>query len=200
MSSTNAGPNTAKQILDLACELAQTRGYNAFSYRDLARQIGIRSASVHHHFPTKADLGRAMIQRYRAQFAEMLEGIDRSRKSPSEKLRAYFDLFRQTARSDRGVCLGGMLAADILTLAAEVQTELNGFFTDSEEWLRGVLEAGVASGDLSVNASPGDVAVTIVSTLEGAMMVARAHGDAATFDRACRGLLESLISSFRHPG
>lgn len=195
MRTTNAGTSTAEQILDLACELAQTRGYNAFSYRDLAQQIGIKPASIHHHFPTKADLCRAMIRRYRERFADALEGIDRSRKGPSERLRAYFDLFRQTARSDRGVCLGGMLAADLLTLAPAVQAELQGFFADSEEWLKGVLEAGAASGDLSVNGSPEDVAMAIVSALEGAMMVARAHADAASFDRASRWLLESLTKS-----
>jgi len=195
MDTTNATTSTAEQILALACELVQTRGYNAFSYRDLAGQIGIKSASIHHHFPTKADLGKAMLRRYRENFADALEAIDRSRKSPSGRLSAYFDLFRQTARSDRGVCLGGMLAADMLTLAPEVQAELRAFFADSEEWLKGVLEAGAASGDFSLNGSPKDVALAIVSALEGAMMVARAHADPARFDRATRCLLDSLTKS-----
>jgi TetR/AcrR family transcriptional repressor of nem operon len=195
MHTTNAGPSTADQIVELASELAQTRGYNAFSYRDLAQRIGIRAASIHHHFPTKADLGRAVIRRYREQLADNLERIEHSRKTPSEQLRAYFDLSRQTVRSDCGVCLGGMMAAELLTLAPEVRAELRGFFADGEEWLAGVLEAGAASGELSVTGSPRDAAVAIVSALQGAMMVARAHADPASFDRTSRWLLESLTRS-----
>lgn len=195
MHTANAATSTAEQIVELACELAQTRGYNAFSYRDLALQIGIRAASIHHHFPSKADLCRAMIQRHREQLADSLERIGHSGKRPSERLRAYFELSRQTVRSDCGVCLGGMLAAELLTLAPEAQTELKGFFTDGEEWLRGVLEEGVAAGELSVNGSPRDAAVAIVSALQGAMMVARAHADPASFYRTIRWLLEFLTGA-----
>lgn len=195
MSTTNAASGTSAQILDLACELTQTRGYNAFSYRDIAGQIGIRTASIHHHFPTKADLARAMVRRYRERFAESVEAIDRSGKGPSEKLRAYFGLYRQTVGANCGVCLGGMLAADVLTLAPEVQAEVKAFFEDREQWLTDVLEAGVASGELSVTGSPRDAAVMIVGALQGAMMVARAHGATESFERASRWLLDSLTTA-----
>lgn len=192
MGMTDRSPNTAEQILDVAGELAQTRGYNAFSYRDLAQQVGIRTASIHHHFPTKADLGQAVIRRYRERFAEALQGIDAAGLDPSAKLRAYVGLYRQTVGSDCGVCLGGMLAAELLTLAPEVQAELQAFFDDGEAWLQGVLRAGADSGELHFSEPAEDAALAIVSALQGAMIIARAHGDVANFDRASRWLVESF--------
>lgn len=193
--NTNVAASTAEQILDLACELAQTRGYNAFSYRDLAREIGIRSASIHHHFPTKADLGKAMIQRYRERFADMLEEIDRAANGPADKLRAFLGLYQHTVRSEGGVCLGGMFAAEQLTLAPEIQTELCAFFTDGEAWLQEVLAAGAESGEITVTGSPKDAAAAIIGALQGAMMVARAHDDRESFDRTRRWIEELHLGS-----
>src|SRR5690606_19979118 len=165
------------------------------SYRDLAQEIGIRSASIHHHFPTKADLGKAMIRRYRERFAERLQEIDGGGSSPLEKLRAFVGLYGQTARSECGVCLGGVLAAELLTLAPEVQAELKEFFTQAEHWLAEVLAAGAATGEITLQGPARGAAVAFVATLQGAMMVARAHGDVESFDAASGWLLASLSGS-----
>jgi TetR/AcrR family transcriptional repressor of nem operon len=89
-------PGTIDQLLDAAQELAQTRGYNAFSYRDLAERVGIRSASIHHHFPSKADLGRALVARYRDRFSDGLRRIGAGQGDAPAQLAAYVDLLRAT--------------------------------------------------------------------------------------------------------
>ena len=73
-----ASPSTATRILDVAEGLAQTRGFNGFSYADIAAEIGITKASLHYHFPSKADLGRALVRRYTERFMDALDAIEAS--------------------------------------------------------------------------------------------------------------------------
>src|SRR6185503_12431598 len=101
----------AQAILDVAEELAQTRGYNGFSYADIAAKLGVTKASLHYHFPSKAELGRALIARYHTAFSAALEAIDQHALKPGEKLRQYVGLYDAVMRNDR-MCLCGMLAAE----------------------------------------------------------------------------------------
>src|SRR3712207_26318 len=103
-----ANTETAAQILDLAQELVQLRGYNAFSYRDIAEQVGIQTASIHYHFPTKAHLGRALVVRYRERFLAALSQIDATTTDPKLKLKRYIELYKQTLSSKGKLCLCGM--------------------------------------------------------------------------------------------
>jgi TetR/AcrR family transcriptional repressor of nem operon len=185
-------PGTIDQLLDAAQELAQTRGYNAFSYRDLAERVGIRSASIHHHFPSKADLGRALVARYRDRFADALRRIAAGQGDAPTKLAAYVDLFRATYEQGNRLCLGGMFAADLPTLPSEVQAQVRGFYTDNEAWLTRLLDAGRRSSELDFEGSPRDAAAALLDGLEGALLGARAHGSAARFARASRWLLLSV--------
>src|SRR5215218_10339125 len=124
MTDDTTRGSTATQILDVAQELAQTRGYNAFSYRDLAERVGIRSASIHHHFPAKGDLGRALVARYRERFSDALRRIGAANGGSAVKLAAYVELFRATYEQGGRLCLGGMFAADLPTLPSEVQEQV----------------------------------------------------------------------------
>jgi TetR/AcrR family transcriptional repressor of nem operon len=104
----------ATAILDVAEQLAQTRGYNGFSYADIAAQLGVTKASLHYHFPSKAELGRALIQRYHRLFGAALEAIA-GRNPPQEKLKQYVGLYDSVLSNER-MCLCGMLAAEYATL------------------------------------------------------------------------------------
>src|ERR1700683_5254922 len=90
---TAALTRAATAILDVAEKLAQTRGYNGFSYADIAAQLGVTKASLHYHFPSKAELGRALIERYRVLFGAALDAIDQQTKEPHEKLKQYVGLY-----------------------------------------------------------------------------------------------------------
>src|SRR5262245_32395697 len=110
----------AKAILDIAEQLVQTRGYNGFSYADIAARLGVTKASLHYHFASKAELGRALIARYHEVFGAALEAIDQRPDEAPKKLRQYVDLYDGVMRNDR-MCLCGMLAAEYATLPAPMQ-------------------------------------------------------------------------------
>src|ERR1700733_4336739 len=120
LSRTAAPTAAATAILDVAERLAQTLGYNGFSYADIAAQLGVTKASLHYHFPTKAELGRALIERYRTVFGAALEAIDQSDVTPREKLQRYVGLY-DSVLSDERMCLCGMLAAEYATLPRPMQ-------------------------------------------------------------------------------
>src|SRR5687768_13019152 len=103
--------DTPQRILDVAERLVQTRGFNAFSYADIADALHVTKASLHYHFPTKADLGRQLIERYAAAFTQALADIDRASDDVAVKLRRYVNLYREVLRANR-MCLCGMLAAE----------------------------------------------------------------------------------------
>lgn len=103
--------DTAQQILDIAEQLAQVRGFNAFSYADVATELGITKASLHYHFQGKAELGQALITRYTQRFAQALAQIDSNPADASVKLAAYADLYADALRGQR-ISLCGMLAAE----------------------------------------------------------------------------------------
>lgn len=182
---------TASQILDVAEQLVQVRGFNGFSYADVAAELHITKAALHYHFAGKADLGEALISRYASRFAGALAGVDASDVSASGKLAAYADLYLQVLRNRR-MCLCGMLAAEYQTLPQPMREAVIAFFDSNESWLEGVLEQGRRDGTLQFAGLALDAARMVVSGLEGAMLVARPYGDIARFQSAAENLLAGL--------
>jgi TetR/AcrR family transcriptional repressor of nem operon len=185
--------DTSQRILDIAERLMQTRGYNAFSYADIAQSLRVTKASLHYHFPTKAELGQRLIERYRQAFLRALESIDESGVDSLERLRRYSGLYLQVLRNDR-MCLCGMLAAEFTTLPKPMKEELKEFFDENERWLVAVLEDGRAAKKLSFAGPARDVARHLVSSLEGAMMMARSYDDVARFEATAKRLLAALAA------
>ena len=186
--------DTASRILDIAERLAQTRGFNGFSYADVAAELKLSKASLHYHFPGKAELGEALIARYAARFADALDEIDRRAGDPPAKLDAYARIYADVL-SDRRMCLCGMLAADYDTLPKPMRDAVIRFFDDNEAWLTGVLEHGQEEGTLRLSGSANDAAQALVSGLEGALLIARPYGDVARFQAAATQLLTSLVGA-----
>ncbi len=197
MKKTLSPPRTAPltaaatAILDVAEQLAQTRGYNGFSYADIAAQLGVTKASLHYHFPSKAELGRALIERYRGLFATALEAIDAHTLEPQEKLRQYVGLYESVLSNER-MCLCGMLAAEHSTLPPPMQEELKLFFDANERWLTTVLDKGLRAGVLRFMEPAQERARVLIGTLEGAMLVARSYGNPQRFQRAAACVLADL--------
>jgi TetR/AcrR family transcriptional repressor of nem operon len=186
----------AARILDIAERLAQTRGFNGFSYADIAAEMSVTKASLHYHFPSKADLGRALLVRYQSVFGECLEAIDRAAPSAREKLERYVALYDGVLRDDR-MCLCGMFAAEYATLPPPMQDELRRFFDANERWLAAVLQHGRDAGELSFWDPPDERARVFLGALEGAMLVARSYKDDRRFRMAAEHLLADLSGKAR---
>jgi TetR/AcrR family transcriptional regulator, transcriptional repressor for nem operon len=187
----SARGDTARNILDAAERLVQTRGFNGFSYADIAAELAVTKASLHYHFPTKAALGRALIARYREAFLGALAAIDAEELDALEALSRYVRLYAAVL-SDQRMCLCGMVAAEYATLPKGMQEEIRRFFTANEVWLAQVIEEGAAAGVLSVRSTPLECARLVLSTLEGAMLVARSYQSLARFEVTARRLLDEL--------
>jgi TetR/AcrR family transcriptional regulator, transcriptional repressor for nem operon len=181
----------AQKILDVAERLAQVRGFNGFSYADIAAELSVTKASLHYHFPSKAALGSALIVRYQAAFAAALEAIDAKARGARDRLNRYVALYDNVMRNDR-MCLCGMFAAESATLPAEMQQELRRFFDANERWLSTVLEQGHGDGELSFWDPPQERARIFLGALEGAMLVARSYKDHRRFQVAAEHLLGDL--------
>ena len=182
---------TAERVLDIAERLMKIRGFNSFSYADIAAELGITKASLHYHYPGKAELGQALITRYTQRFNEALADIDRGAPDARAKLEAYVDLYAGVLRNER-MCMCGILAAEYQTLPDTMRSEVIRFFDDNQKWLVRVLKEGKADGTLTFSGRAADVAQGILGTLEGAMLVARPYGDMARFDAAAKQLLNGL--------
>ena len=186
--------DTASRILDVAERLVQTRGFNGFSYADVAAELKISKPSLHYHFPSKAELGEALIGRYAARFSDALAAIDDRGDGAAAKLDAYASIYADVLKEQR-MCLCGMLAADYDTLPAPMRDAVVRFFDENEAWLTRVLEQGVEEGTLHLSGSASEAAQAIVSGLEGALLIARPYGNVARFQAASTRLLTSLTSA-----
>ena len=190
MAST--GPlATADRILDVAERLVQVQGFNGFSYADIAAEVHIRKASLHHHFPTKAALGKALIARYRANFLAALAAIDRRGSDAPAKLQEYAQLYSGVLRKQR-MCLCGMLAAEFETLPKPMREGVIEFFSVNEAWLTRVLEEGRREQALRFEGPALAIASFLISSLEGAMLLARSYGKVARFEAVVGKLLKDL--------
>lgn len=190
---TNEKP-TAERILDIAERLVQTRGFTNFSYADIAAELGITKASLHYHFPGKAELGQAVIARYGERFAEALREIDRTVPDARAKLEAYAGLYADVLRGNR-MCMCGVLAGEYETLPDPMRAAVIRFFDDNQTWLVHVLDEGLQDRTLEFSGSKEDVAQTVLVTLEGAMLVARPYGDLGRFTATSQQLILGLTGS-----
>ncbi len=195
MDQRTAAPHTSQQILDIAQRLVQTRGFNAFSYADIAEALKITTASLHYHFASKASLGVNLIERYTRDFSDILGRIDAETAlgggRADQKLQRYAAAFADVLADDRS-CMCGMLAAEFETLPKTMQVALEGFFVMTESWLEKVLEEGRATGSLHFRGSAHEAAQYLNGSLEGSMIMARSGGGMARFDFAIRHLLEGF--------
>lgn len=167
-----------EQLLDVAQDIIQRRGYNAFSYQDLCNRVHIRKASIHHHFPKKEDIGLALIKRYTEKFSEIIHNIPAEHTSPRAQLEAYCYLFDYTLSSSNyeKLCLGGIMGAELLTLPKTIHRAIAEFCRVNEEWLREVIQAGITQGVFKPETDPDNMARLIFSGVEGAMLAARIEG------------------------
>ena len=189
-----AEADRTSQILDSAERLVQRRGFNGFSYADIAAELHITKAALHYHFAGKSQLGEALIRRYTARFEEALAEIDDRLENGSAKLQAYADIYLEVLRDQR-MCLCGMLAAEYQTLPQPMQDAVVRYFDANQVWLERILRQGRQDGTLDFDGSPVDLAQVVIGSFEGAMLVARPYGDVTRF----KAMTGHLLAGFATP-
>lgn len=190
---TVTGDSTAARILEAGRQLIMRRGYSGFSYADIADAIDIRKASIHHHFPTKADLAVAVLQQSQANFDADMALLESSGADALVQMRAYIGYWERCIADDSApFCVAGMLGAERPALPDEVARAVKAHFDDLAAWLVRVLEAGVKDGIVQPGVSVQTEAATFVSLVYGAMLAARAYGNAGMFRDVTGGAVERL--------
>ncbi len=185
---------TAIEILDAAERFARQAGYNGFSFRDIAAEIGIKSASVHYHFPTKGDLGAALARRYADRFLERL-GPASDIAVPSHTLvERFVGQFRESLVENDLMCLCGMFGAEIAALPEEGGAAVRSFFERCINWLDSA-HARASRGLVGHETPPRESALALLATLEGALILARTLRDTEIFDR----IAASAVPGWRPP-
>ncbi len=180
--------NKRDEILAAARPVAQAHGYNGLSFRDLAKAVGVKSASVHYHFPTKGDLGAALAGRYREETRALLDGYLAAGLDPGTCLARYVAAFRMALERDNRMCLCGIMAAEYDDLPDNVKAEVTGFGDDNVAWLGRVLALlDPARPDEAVNQH----ALAIHAAVAGAQLIARGRGSLALYDRIIDGYRRS---------
>ena len=178
----NKSPSTADDILNCARSLIVAGGYNGFSYADIAQVVGIRKPSIHHHFPSKADLVKTLVVRYREAAEAGIANLERAVPGPLDQLEAYIAYWK-TCIGDASApfCICALLANELPVLPDEIAVEIRAYFRFLSGWLTSVLERGAALGVVTLADTPRVAAEAFMATVHGAMLSARAYGDTAIF-------------------
>lgn len=184
---------TSDNILACARSLIVAGGYNGFSYADIADVVGIRKASIHHHFPSKVDLVRTLVARYREEAEAGMANVELHESDPLEQLRIYAGYWEACiADASAPFCICALLASELPVLPEEVGLEVRAHFRSLSAWLTSVLERGARRGQFQLMSTPRAEAEAFMATVHGAMLSARAYGDPTIFGVITGPLLERL--------
>lgn len=186
------GMDTKAALLDSAENAIRSRGFDGFSYADLAAEVGIRKASIHHHFPTKADLALALIARYSENFFAKLDQISETHPTGGARLKAYVSACRDALDGGRKLCLCVAFCTGRDGLSADVLARLDSFHRTLSAWLGEVFAAGEADNSIADVMECGAEAHACLAQMEGAQLMSRAAQDAGRFDAAVARLLQRI--------
>jgi TetR/AcrR family transcriptional repressor of nem operon len=171
--------NTFFDILSCARSLIIAGGYNGFSYADISESVGIRKASIHHHFPTKVDLVRTLVSQYRQEAEAGIAHI------------GYWE--GCIGDATKGYCVCALLATQIPVLPQDIVLEVRAHFRALSGWLTSVFERGATQGCLALASDARAEAETFMATVHGAMLSARAYGDPEIFGAITQPLIKRLV-------
>ena len=186
--------NTRDNILRCTQSLIMSAGYNGFSYADIAKVIGIRNASIHHHFPSKAILVRTLVAQYREEAETGIRELERGISDPLEQIRAYIQFWEACiADANASFCVCALLASEMPILPEEAALEVRAHFKTLAGWLASVLERGAKLGRFQLGVTAKEEAEIFLATVHGAMLSARAYGDATMFGAIVKPVLARLV-------
>ena len=180
--------DTKERIMEAARLTVQDLGYSGLSFRELAKEVGIKSASIHYYFETKGALGAALAHRYTAHYTEVLEGLMAQGLDLKTCMARYTDIFADTLRNRNRMCLAGILGAERNELPDEVRTEVVKYGEMNVRWLERVLA-------MQGSAMPEDIrrrALAIYAAVQGAQLIAHSRDDVTVY--------EEIIATYRAGG
>jgi TetR/AcrR family transcriptional repressor of nem operon len=184
---------TADRILQTAHTLISDLGYSAFSYADISEAVHISKASIHHHFPTKANLVVSVLRAHRKRFIQSAQSLSEQVGDPLARLQAYVQHWEGCIRDQKKpFCIAALLAAELPSLPEEVRFEVQQHFLELSGWIRKTLEEGVAKQSLKLKGTAEDEAQTFMALVHGAMLSARALGSADVFQAATTNALQRI--------
>ncbi|HND47549.1 MAG TPA: TetR/AcrR family transcriptional regulator [Anaerolineales bacterium] len=168
--------NSKRTILNLGETLLQDKGFNGFSYANIAAELGVKNAAIHYHYPTKEDLGIAVMQRYRERFKLWINNARVKDLTPEGKLDWFLSIYTNM-RADQGkICLVGSMEAEFNSIPEGLQSEVQGLHKELLIWLQSTLAEGRDADAFAFKGEPADKAAMLLSTLQGALQMARALG------------------------
>ena len=176
---SDAQIDTKQRILNAARVTVQARGYAGLSFRELAKDVGIKSASIHYYFPSKGELGAALARKYTDDFEAYLNSLLDQSLDQSALVQKYTDVFRDTLKFENRMCLGGIMAAEHSELPVEVQTEVVRFSDMNIAWLTRVL---LLKKSKATEAIINLRAMSILAAVQGAQLVARGRNDTTAYE------------------
>ncbi len=164
------------QILDIAEELILAGSYNSFSYNDISRQLGITKATIHHHFPTKEDLGVAVCERLYGLMRDYLAQVDAAGGGPDKKVDMYTGLIRTFLDAKTRICPFGVMEAEVNVIPGRMRDCIRAMHEELSSWLTEVVRQGRDEGVFRYEGEPGDQALLIMCALQGSLQVSRLEG------------------------
>jgi len=168
--------NTKRAILDLAESFLQDKGFNGFSYAHISAELRVKNAAIHYHFPSKEVLASAVIQRYRDRFQLWINNARIKELSPQAKLDWFFSIYTNTRADNGKVCLAGSLETEFNSLPASLREQTEALTRELLAWLQATLNEGREAGVFHFSGDPASKAALILSSLQGALQMARAVG------------------------
>jgi len=178
----------ADKLLDAAESRMRKGGYNAVSFRDIAADVGIKSSSVHYHFPKKEDLAIALVERYSEQIFETLDEIAHSGITPHGKLKSFTKVYRMALIEEDTICLCGLLGSESGGLPDSLTQKIRVFFESNIKWVSGMLPGNYSRNERD------KIASTVVAGHQGAMMLAISMNDMKIFDKITSTVVEQALS------
>lgn len=188
--------STNDAILEITKDLIQTKGFNSFSYADISEKLGIKKASIHYHFPSKTDLGKAVVIKYTDKFNQFLNEIENDSLLNSwQVLDKYLSAFVEISNSKIKICLCGTLGGEFLTLPRELQVEVKKFFDINLSFLEKILKKGFKNSEFYLSDSPKSIANKIFASLEGGLIIARSKNSTDHYF----AIIKTIKSSLKQP-
>jgi AcrR family transcriptional regulator len=173
MEATQEATGTRLKIMELAQDLLRQRGYNGFSYGHIAEALGVKNAAIHYHFPSKQELGVALVARERRRFQIWIERRQILALDAAARLDWFFSIYQHYSEGGTRVCFLGALESSFGDLPASIQQESAALNREMLDWLGAELDAGRQSGAFHFAGEPANKAILIMGALQGAIQMAR---------------------------
>jgi AcrR family transcriptional regulator len=166
--------STRERIIQLTDTLIRDQGYNAFSFYDIAQKLKIKNASIHYYFPTKTDLGIALLESHTERLHRLQASVQG--KGAISKLKAFLSIYN-VIHSEGRVCIVGSLATDLKTVEPKMAKALTVFANEILEWVTSILKEGKENNTFSFPESPRTKALMIITNMLAAVQLTRLTGD-----------------------